>query len=141
MILVIDSNRVIAGLLKDSTSRRIIFHREFEFYSPEYLVTEITKYRPYLASKLNRSEEEVDIILYTLLDNITLLPFEEFEGYMEKAINIMKDIDIKDVPFLAVGLAINADGIWTEDKHFLRQNAIRIYNTAELTDMMRGRKR
>ncbi len=136
MILVIDSNRVIAGLLKDSTSRRIIFHRGFEFYSPEHLITEISKYKGYLASKIHRTEEEVEVILYHLLENIELLPFEEFEEYMEKAMDVMGDIDSKDAPFLAVGLAINAEGIWTEDMDFRKQDMLRVYGNKEMLKLM-----
>lgn len=41
MKLVIDTNRIMAGLLKDSTSRKIILHDSFSFYAPDYIETEL----------------------------------------------------------------------------------------------------
>jgi predicted nucleic acid-binding protein len=132
MMLVIDSNRLMAGLLKDSVSRRIILHKNLTFYAPDYIIMEITKHRKYLADKIEQSEEHIDVILYSLLENITLLPYEEFEKEMTDAIEAMKDIEPKDAPFLAVGMAIRADGIWTEDRHFERQNMLRVFTTKDL---------
>jgi len=43
MKLVIDSNRVMAGLIKDSGTRMIILNEEFEFVAPEFLLSEIDK--------------------------------------------------------------------------------------------------
>ena len=48
----------------------------------------------------------------------------------------MKNVDVKDAPFIAVGMALNLDGIWTEDKHFYKQTAIRVYSTKELEGIL-----
>jgi predicted nucleic acid-binding protein len=39
--------------------------------------------------------------------------------------------DPEDVPFLALALAKGAP-IWTDDRHFRRQNVVRVISTAEL---------
>ncbi|MDD5189349.1 MAG: hypothetical protein PHF57_14175 [Methanoregula sp.] len=39
MKLVIDTNRIMAGFLRDSTSRKIILHDAFSFYAPDYIET------------------------------------------------------------------------------------------------------
>ena len=51
MKLVIDTNRIMAGLLRDSTSRKIILHDSFSFYAPDYIETELFKHRVYLVKK------------------------------------------------------------------------------------------
>jgi len=135
MILIIDSNRLIAGLLKDSVARRIILHRDLRFYAPDFIICEIQKHRKYLAYKIKQSEDQIDVIMYSLLENITLIPYEEFESQMDAAEKIMRDIDPKDASFLAVGMTVRADGIWTEDGHFLGQNILPVYTTKDL--MMR----
>lgn len=140
MRLVIDSNRFMAGLLRDSTSRGIIFNRHLEFCSPDYLITEIKKYRKYLAEKTKQTDEQIDAVLYSMLDNITLIPYEEFKDEMETAIEIMKDIDVKDAPFLAVGMALSADGIWTEDKHFHKQSILKVYATKDLIALLQEKE-
>ena len=37
MKIIIDSNRVIAALMKNSTTREILFNKNFEFFAPEYV--------------------------------------------------------------------------------------------------------
>ncbi|GEM_PF-2944160 len=45
---------------------------------------------------------------------------------------LKESIDENDAPFLAVGLSINLDGIWTEDLHFFSQDLIRVFRTSDL---------
>jgi predicted nucleic acid-binding protein len=52
MKLVIDSNRIMAGLIKDSLTRKIIFDEEFDFIAPDYILTEIDRHRQYLIDDL-----------------------------------------------------------------------------------------
>jgi predicted nucleic acid-binding protein len=120
MKLVIDTNRIMAGLLKDSTSRRIILHDSFSFFAPDYIETELTKHRPYLMKKAKIPQPDFDLLLHTLLDRIILVPFEDFEPEYEHAMRIMETVDENDSSFLAVGLALGIGSIWTEDRHFLK---------------------
>ena len=132
MKLVIDTNRIMAGLLKESTSRKIILLGQFLFYAPDYIETELFKHREYLMKKAKMTESDFDTLLNTLLEQITLVPFEDFEQDYPRAIRIMESVDENDAPFLAVGLALTLDGIWTEDRHFLRQDLIRVFHTSDL---------
>jgi predicted nucleic acid-binding protein len=64
MKLVIDTNRIMAGLLKSSLCREIILHETLEFYAPDYLVTEIQKYRSYICRKADIKEKDFNNIVY-----------------------------------------------------------------------------
>jgi predicted nucleic acid-binding protein len=130
--LVIDTNRIMAGLLKDSTSRKIILHDQFSFYAPDYIETEIYKHRTYLIKKSRMPEPDFDSIFRHLIDCVTLVPFEEFEHEYSRAMQIMETIDENDSPFLAVGLSLGINGIWTEDRHFLRQDLMQVFTTRDL---------
>ena len=132
MRLVIDTNRIMAGLLKDSTSRRIILHRSFEFFAPDYIGTELFKHRPYLVKKAKIPEQDFDLLMHTLLDNIVLVPFEDFESEYQHSIDIMKPVDENDAPFLAVGIALGIGHIWTEDRHFQKQDLLQVCTTRDL---------
>ncbi|MEW5937194.1 MAG: PIN domain-containing protein [Candidatus Thermoplasmatota archaeon] len=132
MKLVIDSNRFLAGLLKDSTSRKIINNKRLDFCSPDYLITEINKHRMYLAQKTKQTDEQLDVVFYSLLDRIDLIPYEDFKEELEAAIELLRDVDVKDAPFLAVGMAVGAVGIWTEDKHFHKQNILKVVQCKEI---------
>lgn len=41
MNLVIDANILVAALLKDATTREILFEENLEFFAPECLLTEL----------------------------------------------------------------------------------------------------
>ena len=132
MKLVVDTNRIMAGLLKDSGSRKIILHDSFSFYAPDYIETELLKHRAYLVKKAKIPETDFDILMHTLLDNVILVPFEDFSYEYDHATHIMETIDENDSPFLAVGLALGIPGIWTEDRHFLKQDLLKVYTNRDL---------
>ena len=49
----------------------------------------------------------------------------------------MENIDFTDAPFIACALAISADGIWSFDKHFLRQKVVGVLTIEDLFDLMK----
>ena len=132
MKLVIDTNGLMASLLKSSVSREIILSEKIEFYSPEYMVKEIEKHRKYLMKKSKLNNEDFNFLLSTLLEKITLVPLEEFKHKYMDAVKIMINIDINDSAFIALGLAMKVNGIWTKDKGYYEQNVLRVYSTEEL---------
>jgi predicted nucleic acid-binding protein len=132
MKLVIDTNRIMAGLLKESTSREIIIDGLFLLYAPDYIETELFRYREYLMKKAKLTDSDFDTLLHILLEQITLVPFDDFKGDYSRAIRTMESVDENDAPFLAVGLALRLDGIWTEDRHFLRQDLLKVFHTGDL---------
>jgi predicted nucleic acid-binding protein len=52
----------------------------------------------------------------------------------------MEMIDPDDTPFLAVGIALSLDGIWTEDRHFLRQSELTVFTNRDLEKKIRPRQ-
>lgn len=109
MRLVIDSNRLMAGLLKASTSRRIILHDHFSFYAPDYIKIELSKHREYLKRKAKLTDSEFDTLLQILLSQVKLVPYEEFEQEYYQSMEIMEPIEENDSSFLAVGLSLKLD--------------------------------
>jgi len=136
MKLVIDSNRVMAGLIKDSATRMVILNEEFEFYAPEFLLTEIEKYKEYLMKKAHQTEKEFEITLSVLMERIEFVPEKDLLDHIDKAEEIMKEIDPKDSPFIAVGLNSGIKGIWSEDKDFDKQSNLKRYSTKDLYDTL-----
>ena len=126
----------MAGLLRSSTSRKIILNDNFSFYAPDYIKTELTKHRGYLMKKAWLNESDFDTILHMLLDKVCLVPFEEFEPEYSRALHVMEPVDVNDTSFLAVGLALHLDGIWTEDRHFLRQDLMKVFHTSDLIQLI-----
>lgn len=57
MKIIIDANRIIASLIKRSTTREIILDKSFEFFTPDFTLSEIEKHRNELLKK-NKSNRE-----------------------------------------------------------------------------------
>ncbi len=134
MRLVVDSNRIIAALIKDGLAITIISSRNISFYSPEYVLEEVEKYLPYIITKSNMSKENVELLFALFSENIETVSDYDIKRKMPEAKEIMKNIDINDAPILACALAIRNQGIWTEDKHFEKQDKTRMWKSIELLD-------
>ena len=59
---VIDTNRLIAGLLKSSLCREIILHEALTFYAPDYIVTEIQEHCSYICRKAKTEEKDFNVL-------------------------------------------------------------------------------
>ena len=92
---------------------------------------EINEHRLELIEKFGE-EREFDEILSFLLSKLRIVKDDEIKPFKEQAKEIMDLIDKDDTPVIAVALAINADGIWSFDSHFKRQNRIRVFETNEI---------
>src|SRR3989344_2868076 len=127
MRIVLDTNVLIAGLLKDSIVRNILLYKDIKFFLPEEAIEEINKHKDELIEKSGYCLTEFEEILNFLLKKIILVSKEMIKLQLEKAEYIMKDIDIADSSFIATALSINADGIWSFDKHFIKQKVVKIF--------------
>ena len=128
MRIVIDTNVLMAGLLKDSVVRKILVLSGNEFFLPEFAIEEIKKYEDELLEKSGYDRKEFKLIVNNLLENLRIVPKNRLQEYMIEAEEIMKDIDIKDSSFIACALAIDADGIWSFDKHFKKQDKVIVFD-------------
>ncbi|MEK6906243.1 MAG: PIN domain-containing protein [Nanoarchaeota archaeon] len=132
MKVVIDTNILMAGLIKDSIVREILISRNIEFFLPEKAIEEIRKYQRELCKKAEYTKKEFERLFSYLLYNLKIVSKNKIKPYMKKAEKIMEKIDVDDSSFIATCLAINADGILTFDKHFKRQNIIKVLNIKEI---------
>ncbi len=130
MKIVIDSNRVLAALIKESTTRKIIFSNDFEFIAPDHLIQEVRKYKERVIKASGITEGEFETLLSLILENIAILPKTEYESLIDALRNEIEDQ--KDIPYIASSLATGALGIWTHDPDFLKQNKIKIFTNIDL---------
>ena len=128
MRLVVDTNRVIASLIKNSFSRKIIFSQNLELITPDYTITEIDKYRGEIIKKSGINNKEFKILMLIILNKIKIIPKNEYEEFIEEAKKLIKDLH--DIPFVALALAFNCD-IWSDDRDFLSQKNIKIWRTKD----------
>ena len=131
MRLIVNTNRIIAALIKDSTSRRIITHLNAELLTLSFSEKEVEKYKSLILKKAKISLLDYEIILNLLKDKLILLDDSIISAKMLEANKIIGHVDQDDVPFIAAALATDSD-IWSEDLHFEKQDKIKIWKTSEL---------
>ena len=135
MKIVIDSNRIIAAIIRDSTTRQILLNKKFEFIAPSYVFSEITKYKDYITRKVNINSEEFDTLLSLIFENINIIKASEYDNFIKKLKNEVSDS--KDIPYLAVAVFTKAKGIWTHDIHLKEQNKIEIFANMDMLKLIK----
>jgi len=137
MRLVVDTNRIVAALVKDSTSRKILFSDKIDFLTIEITGQEIEEHRQELLDKTRLTDERLNLALSFLFSRIFVVSDIVVESKMDEAKKIMDALDPDDTPFIALALAVENDGIWSDDKHVKQQNTIRIWETKDLLTLIR----
>jgi len=136
MIIIIDANILFSALIRDSKTREIILKSDEFFLFPSYIFVETQKYKNELLEKSNMPKEEFEKLFRLILSKVLIVPNEVLMPYREKAFEIVKDIDPKDVLFIACALAYSGSIIWSNDKKLKKQSKARILNTEEIIDSL-----
>ena len=132
MNIILDVNVILSALIRDSTTRKIMLNSGFDFYFPESSLHKIRKYKDYILEKSGLTEEEYDKLMATLFKYIRLVPTEEIEKNWNKAKKIMGHIDEEDVVFIATALSISDSVIWSNDRHFEKQDKVKVLKTEDI---------
>ncbi len=132
MRIVVDTNIIIAALIKDSITRKIIVESGWEFYYPEISIHEIREHKNLILEKSGLSENEYLELLKKLLSYINIVPQEMFFSEMTQAENLIGAYDPDDVVFLATALAMHNSIIWSNDPVFSKQGAIKALETKHI---------
>ena len=85
----------------------------------------------------DRTKKEFRLLLKKLLKKIEIVSLERIIAQCEKAMEIAKNIDEKDAIFFACALAHSGSIIWSDDKALKNQKEIPVYNTQEISDLIR----
>ncbi len=134
MDLVIDANILFAALLVENVSAKLIYNHNIHLYAPDFLFEEFEKYKQLLLEKSNRTEEEFNIAMKLLKKKIRIIAKEEFQSYLEKALQISPDH--KDAAYFAIALKMKIP-LWSNDKQLKgKQNIITVYSTHELVKLL-----
>jgi predicted nucleic acid-binding protein len=134
--LVIDTNILISALIKDSTSRSILTNLKINFIFPQWGIEEIYLYKYSIMKKAGLTEKEFDILLLRMLKYVRLIPADIFAKFKQEADRIIEKIDKNDSAFIATALAFNCP-IWSEDRHFKRQNKIKVITTKDMISYLK----
>lgn len=135
MKLIVDTNIIFSALIRDSLTRYIIFHIKVELLTVGFTYIELQKYKQEILKKSESSEEAVELLLQKIMTKIKIVDDSLISSEFQNAYTTMKLIDMKDTPFLAAALATKSD-IWSDDKHFEKQNKVRVWKTKDLVALL-----
>jgi predicted nucleic acid-binding protein len=110
MKLVVDANTVISALISEGKVLKVFkansaLHK-YELFAPDLLISETLKHRGDIILQAGISEELFDKTLKYLLSEINIVPKEEFDEQINKALDILST-HTKDVPYLALSLKLD----------------------------------
>src|SRR3989344_5201127 len=130
MNIVIDTNILTSALIKDSKTRSLIIKSNQTFLLPEFELIEIKNHKPEILRKSGLSDMEFNSLFVNMLKYVKIIKTDNFIKYKNFAEKIIGDIDKDDVQFIALALAFNCP-IWSDDRHFQKQNKIKVITTKE----------
>ena len=136
--IVIDSNILFSALIRDSTTRRLILEYDGYFLFPAIIFEEAEKHKSELLKKSGMNEDEFNRILGLILRKVMIVPSEILNSYYKEALEISERIDINDTLFFACALAYPNSIIWSDDKNLKNQAKIRVLNTLEIINILKG---
>jgi len=136
MKLVVDTNRLIAALVRNSYSRRILFSNSFDLHTLAVTRRDIAKYEEELLRKSALTKPQFEDVLDSLFGQVHIVDDSAVQPFMPQAREAMDSVDSDDAPFLAAALTIKAAGIWTHDPHFDAQALVRVFHTRDLTSLL-----
>ena len=116
---VIDTNILMSILISGKANYKPLL-KLYNFFLPEFGLIEIDKYQQIIFNKSNLERAEVIEFSYFLFSQITILPNYIFnKPILNKAIELTRNIDIKDATFVALSMQLNIPLI-TRDKELIK---------------------
>lgn len=137
MQLIVDANILVAAFLKSATTRELIFDEEIELFAPEYFALEVTqtlKKDKFFRIHTALTKEKIEELLTFLLEPIKIIPKEEYNTFINKALAY---VPADDAPYLALSLAFKMP-IWSNDSAFKKQSLAKVYTTQELIRIIKS---
>jgi len=137
--IIVDTNIVFSGVLNtESNIGRILIDSKnyFEFYSINFLKTELFKHRRKLLNLTAVSEEELDELINLITNKIYFIDEEIISpNQIQEASELIYNTDPSDISFLALTMYLKGK-LWTGDKVLikaLRKNGFNdLLNTKEV---------
>ena len=121
MKIVLDSNIVFSALLSsDNKFKYLIYNKQFNLFSCNFLFVEIFKHKVKIESISKLKEDELLSQFANILSRIQFIPEKLIpREIFNKAYRICKDIDEVDTPFIALTMFLNAKFL-TGDKKLIK---------------------
>ena len=130
MKLVIDTNIVFSALIGNKKAQNLILSKEI--IAPKIMLVELFKHK----EKIQKfAKDDINILLFELTKYIKIIDEDYLPtDYIQKAYNLCKNVDIKDIPFVALSLYLNIP-LLTGDKKLINELKKFNFSVKELKDL------
>lgn len=137
MELVVDANVLVAAFLRAATTRELLLNERLLLSSPEWslIETERVVATPQFRRRLGGlTDAEVRSVLHHITSNIRIVPAAAYQRSLTDAERLARDP--ADAPYLALALHLGVP-LWSNDAALKQQNAVTVYTTHELIEVLR----
>ncbi|MBM4250222.1 MAG: hypothetical protein FJ149_12555 [Euryarchaeota archaeon] len=139
MNILLDSNVLIAALIKPGIVRETVIGHPGEWLVPEAIFEEIWEHRE-VWNRNRLPDSGLHAILGALSDGfVNIVSDRVYRPKEKEARRLVTDAD--DWPLAALALSVENDGIWTFNKRHLdrvKKHSIRLLNTSDVVRMYRN---
>jgi predicted nucleic acid-binding protein len=122
MKIIVDSNVVVSAILNKHSriGELLIFgRRQFEFFAPTLVKSEIEQHQIRLMKISKLSADEFESVREELFECLTFIPEEEIPyAYWQYSLPIVREVDMDDIAFVALTAYLGGQ-LWTGDKRLL----------------------
>ena len=129
MDLVVDANILFAALVRDGFTRRLMEKEDFELFSPDFVLAELSEYLPELLEKSNRSWEDFQPVSNSLVELLSIVSKVDYAEFLIPASKFSPDS--QDIPYFALALKLGA-ALWSNDALLKKQKIVQVFSTREL---------
>ena len=123
MKIIVDTNIVFSAILSSSgkIGQILIYGRkQFEFYAPNLVKTEVKRHREKLIQMSGLSDEDFEDTRDDIYSCITFISEEQIPyDYWHNAIPLVRETDMDDIAFVVLAQYLDAQ-LWTGDKKLLK---------------------
>ena len=116
MKVVVDTNIFFsATITQHGKLRQALFTNDVEFVAPHFAIIELFKYKDKIVKCAKQEEAEVLTWLYDVLLQVQYVNEKTLSvEARQQAYDLCKNVDIKDLPFVALTIELDAL-LWTGD--------------------------
>ena len=134
--MIIDTNKIIAALLRDGTVRKILYYLYVigvEIIAPKEVVDEVLEHIDELSERTGKTREDILSILEDyILPKIKLCDLSEYRKYLSPAVKICEKFDVEDAPLVALALKYNCLVRSNDEDLREKQKVVRVLTTREI---------
>lgn len=133
---VVDANILLAGVIRDSSTRKLLLEPRLELAAPQRVVEEVLKHvssDAEVIEKTRLSPLELETIARHLLSEVAVCPEGDYLPHLPEA-KLLAAHD-EDAPYLALAIKLGCP-IWSNDLDMKRQTRVSVLATKEIVSSL-----